>query len=170
MARFQLKDLTWADEVAYLSAKLPQFLPFARTLKTEEERRALTWSLDQHVPLSMPPPSPWITVGYEELVLRGVPELRLLCEQLQIEATPKVLRKLSQNSWQTQEAPVDHSRASIEDRLGIWRQRLRPAEVARILAVVEKCGIRGFSESILPNIDDVRVEFPDAASATIVEA
>lgn len=165
MARFQLKDLTWEDDIEYLSARLPHLLPFARGLKTEEERRALTWSLDQHVPLSASPPCPWITVSYEELVLRGAPEVRGLCEQLEIKVTPDVLRKLSQNSWQTQEASVDHSRASVEDRLGVWRQRLRPAQVARILTVVEKCGIRGFSENIIPKIEELRIESPGGGSA-----
>jgi hypothetical protein len=141
------------DNVGYLRARLPHLLPLAREVPTDLEKRALTWALDQHAPLSDPDPR-WERVSYERLVTRGVGALEELAANLGLRAklTPEELRR---SSWQAREWSVDHATASTAERLGAWRRRLTDAEVDRVLEIVHACGVRGFTRA--PYYDPDRV-------------
>lgn len=144
----------------YIEHRLPDVLSFANTLKTEEEFRALTWCLDQHAPLAASDSSGWIRISYETLVAGGEAELRRLFSALGLTVPPKTVSLLRENSSQVQSFSVDHTQASVEERLGIWKRRLDRDQVARILAVVEACGISGFGDGVMPAADQIGVGLP----------
>lgn len=142
----------------YLERRLPHVIPFANTLRTEEEFRALLWCCDQHAPLAAPEPTGWVRVSYEKLVAEGEPELRNVFSAVGLSVSADVLARFQANSFQAQDFSVDHTRASVEERLGVWKRRLDQGQIERILAVVEACGIRGFSEDVIPDYDRIGVD------------
>lgn len=163
-AQMGLWDRVQDFDREYLERRLPHLLPFAARLKTEEEFRALTWSLDQHAPLAASDSAGWTRVSYEVLVAEGGAELRRLCSALGMRVSPEAVTMLAENSWQAQGFSADHTRASVEERLGVWKRRLDGDQVARILAVVEACGIRGFSDELMPVWDRIGIDGVPAAS------
>lgn len=157
MENFRIPDPCREDNLRYLERHLPHLLPFARGLETEEERRALTWALDQHAPLSAPAGS-WTRASYERLVLDGPAAATRLFASLGLETPETARERLRENSWQARSSSVDHRRASVEERLGVWRRRLTGEQIDRILAVVEAVGIRGFGRALAPDPGAVGVE------------
>lgn len=148
----------------YLERKLPHLIPIAERFRTEEEFRALTWCLDQHAPLASALAAGWTRISYEQLVIEGEKELQRLFTSVGMTIPPEALPLLSANSWEVKGYSVDHKQASVEERLGVWKKRLSPDQIARILAVVEACGIRGFSADAMPAVDEIgTVEGPPAA-------
>lgn len=152
MLHFKLNSVTLMDDLDYVERHLPHLLPFVRGLHTEEERRALTWALDQHAVQEASGPRPWQMTSYESLVARGRAELERLFSALGLDVPIEAVELLDRNSWQAREASVDHTRAPVDERLGVWRKRLSPDQVSRILTVVEACGIRGYSEDVFPSM------------------
>ena len=151
MINFGLRGLTVEDDLRYLERRLPHLVDWAHGLETEEERRALAWALDQHAALSGADPESTVLVLYERLVARGDEEVaRLLTAAGVPEAIPHARDRLRENSWQAREASVDHPRASVAARLGVWRERLEDDQIRRILEVVERVGIRGYGRDLLP--------------------
>lgn len=150
MGHFPVRDPCVADNFRYLEQRMPHLLDWAKSLRGEWQERALTWSLDQLVPLGVPEPRPWITLHYETLVLEGERELERIFTQLELPVSPAVRRALAENSWQTRALSMDHERASAEDRLGVWRRRLSPEQVHDILEVCERCGVRIYGEANAP--------------------
>ncbi|MFN2432452.1 MAG: sulfotransferase [Gemmatimonadota bacterium] len=145
------------DDQRYLDLRLPHLLPWAASLRTPEELRTLTWALDQHAPLSSPLRAAWLQVSYEQLILREQAAFRELFEALRLPSSPEREGRIRRSSWQAQTYSADHSRASPEDRLGLWRGRLDAGRVRRILDVVRTCGIRGFGEDPVPDFDAIGV-------------
>lgn len=146
MLNFRLTGLTWEDDLSYVRRRLPEILDYVRGLRTEEERRTLAWSLDQHAALTGARADLTRIVRYERLVAYGPEELRDLLGSLGL-PTPgadETRSALRRNSRQASASSLDHARASIGERVGVWTERLEPGQVDRILAVVEALGIRGY--------------------------
>lgn len=150
MKAFGVRDPTWPDNLDYLRRELPHLLPMAERLSREEEFRALKWAIDQHVPFSVQEPRPFTTVAYEHLVAEGAKELERVFGSLGMSVPEEAASRLAADSWQAREHSVDHGAASVEERLGIWRERLSPDQVDRILAVTEACGIVGYGRDLMP--------------------
>jgi hypothetical protein len=153
MANLPDRDPCLADNLKYLQRELPHLLPWARKLATEWENRALTWALDQRVPLSAPDPKPWLTVSYERLVTAGERELERVFSACGVPLSASARMALEQNSWQVRTPSVDHSIASVEERLGVWKKRLRPEQIAATLEVCERCGVHIYGGSVMPHLD-----------------
>ena len=150
MAHFPVRDPCRADNFRYLERHEPRLLEWAKRLRTDWEERALTWALDQRVPLRAPEPRSWITVNYETLVLEGEAELERIFEPLQLTISPRVRAALAQNSWQTRAQSLDHARATAAERLGVWRKRLSAEQISDILEVCDRCGVRIYGEGDTP--------------------
>lgn len=160
--RFRHFQRIWEDDLLYLERKLPHLVGYAKTLRTEEELRAVTWALDQHAPLTAPRANGCLLVSYEKLVLAGAAELRRVFSRLRLGAPEKAVEQLRMNSWQARGDSADHARASVEERLETWRRRLTQDQVERILRVVQTIGIRGFGPESCP--DFARIGAVDAAA------
>lgn len=141
----------------YIEENLPSLLPFAKSLKTEEELRALNWCLDQHTTLGSPYSDKWIRVSQEKLVIDGKAELGRVFSALDIPLTEECIKMLSMTINGVKNWSVNHSRASTEERLSGWVRKLNYGQIERILSVVKTCGIRGFSDQVIPDFDNIGV-------------
>jgi hypothetical protein len=135
----------------YVRSHLPHLAARVDALRHEEEARALTWALDQHVPLASPLRDRWLLLPYERMVTRGEAELGRVCAHLGLEPTATARALLRTSSREAHGWSADHARADTEQRLGAWRARLKPEQVRRILDVVAMVGIRGWSEALEPD-------------------
>ena len=135
---------------AYVQANLPRLIPQIDRLNTVEEYRAVTWCVDQHVPLRHSLQKKWLQVSYENLVIEGEEELKRIFALLSLELTARQLGLLRENSPQALEWSPDHRVASAEQRLSGWRRRLSDQQVNRIMSVVQRFGIRGYTDGVRP--------------------
>lgn len=136
-------------DLAFIEEHLSHLHKPVQKLKTEEELRAIMWSIDQLVPLSISNP-PWLTVSYEQLVANGDTELKRISDYLNLELTSDMIEQLEQPSREAQRWSAD-PKQSIEKRLSGWQQRLDEETIDRILDVVDMFGIQGFSKDIFPD-------------------
>lgn len=148
---FEAEDAVPDHDLSYVERVRPDLLPLLETIRSEMEIRALRWSLDQHLPLTMD--GGWLRVSYEELVLEGPGALRRLFERLGLEPGPRTAELFGRNSrsagpWSAGDG------APPELRLGGWRERLTSAQIDSILRVVEACGVRGFGPEPVPTLPE----------------
>jgi hypothetical protein len=147
---FPERDPCVPDNIAYVERCMPELLPWATALRTEWEERALTWALDQLVPLRAAGERSWLTVHYETLVMDGERELERILAALRIPASPAIRQAHAANSWQARARSVDHATASAEERLGVWRRRLSTEQVHDILEVCDRCGLHLYGDANMP--------------------
>lgn len=141
----------------YVRENLPHLTAYVQRLQTEEEILAVRWCCDHHAPLKHRRDNSWIQVSYEKLVLDGRNELRRIYSALDLAKSENALNRLQSSSLTVHNWSVDHSRASAEERLGNWRRSLDGEQVRRVLSVVDAFGIRGFSEDVVPDFDNIGV-------------
>lgn len=104
---------------------------------TPLEQSVLEWGLSNLYPLSVYQQRNWLTVTYEELMLRMDPICNLLAEQLML---PDPARMLEQGNRPSKNAK-GISRSSIltdnaEKRLTSWCQQIAPSEVAAAMHII----------------------------------
>lgn len=146
----------------FVDEYLPHLTSFVASLKHEEEIRALTWSLDQYVPLKLSAPKKWIPLYYERVVTDGLQELERLYSALGLSLSYRVQDMLRVNSREAHTWSPDHTYASVDERLSGWQKRLNQDQIDRVLAVVERVGIRGYGEEVVPRLDAIEIERVDA--------
>ncbi len=141
----------------YIEKNLPHLASYIQNLRTEEEILAVTWCCDHYAPLKYRRNDTWIQVSYEKLVLEGQKELKRIYNALGFSETVETRANLRSNSLTTHKWTVDHSLASVEERLGNWKRTLNGDAVKRILSVVETFGIQGFGDNIVPYFDKIGI-------------
>lgn len=141
----------------YVERHLPRLSARLDTLRHEEEFRALTWALDQHVPLASASRSRWLLLPYERLVADGETELERVLAHLALRPTAEARARLRRSSREAHDWSADHARADLGERLGGWRRRLSAEQIRRVLDVVEAVGLRGWSEDLVPDADALGV-------------
>ena len=66
-------------------------------------------------------------------------------------------RELNTASREAHAWSAQHGKDGTALRLGAWNQRLDQGQVKAILDVVEKVGITGFSDQLIPDYDSLRL-------------
>lgn len=141
----------------YVDRHLPHLRSRLDGLRHEDEIRALTWALDQHVPMASSLRNRWLVLPYERLVTDGEEELERALAHLALRPTAEARARLRRSSREAHAWSADHTRADLGERLGGWRRRLSPEQIRRVLDVVEAVGLRGWSEDLVPDADDLGV-------------
>ena len=141
----------------FVEQNLPDLVPFLKALNTEEEWRAVMWSLDQYVPLKYAKRHDYMLLSYEKVVMDGLSELQRICSFLQLPMSDKSIGQLRVPSREAMGWSANHLTASVEERLLGWKYRLDKNQIERILAVVEAFGIQGFSDEVVPDVDSIKV-------------
>jgi Sulfotransferase family len=121
--------------------KVPQHLEKYPLLKSAlakmqepEEFLAADWALDQLVALNQPRPHPWITITYEELLLRPEPTLAKIAENWNVELD----MDLAMSRLRRPSSTV--SKSGIRGISG-WKKDLSDKQVSRILGVAKEFGL-----------------------------
>ena len=155
--KFSHRTTILEDDRIYLEVHMPSQLRFANSLSTEEEVRALTWCLDQYIPLNSPRKEKWLQVSYEQIVIHGNAKIKQILDNFRLCTSPKSMRRAQENSREAQRWSVDHRTASVEKRLSLWKNILDRGQVRRILNVVDRIGIGGFSDDIVPSFNNIGI-------------
>lgn len=135
----------------YVTNWLSDLRPWLDSLSSELEYRALTWALDQHAYLSLENNSPHCRhLYYERLVEGGWPVLARELSRLGVTSQDPPGLLLRRSSREAKSFSVDHESASVEERLAVWKNRLSPLQIERVLSVVQRVGIRGYGSSLYP--------------------
>ncbi|MCU0268599.1 MAG: sulfotransferase [Acidimicrobiales bacterium] len=119
-----------------LPPQIRQRFPHLERLASEwtavEELLAARWAIDQLVPLADPPPG-MVVVAYEAVRLDPGGVLTPLYDRFDLPMPAELVERVGR--------PSPTTRADVADALDRWRTTLEPDRIARILAVVDSCGL-----------------------------
>lgn len=134
----------------FLFEDYPRFGEVFDAISEPEEVLAFEWAIQTHVPLTQPPPHPWLFTTYERLVEHGREEVDRIFAYLGEDAPPSAYEALSTASATT---VSDSNVAAGKNPLTGWRIRLTPRQVDNVLRVVHAMGIDYYSEALVPDYD-----------------
>jgi hypothetical protein len=139
----------------YLQNSLPHLVPYIEKWSYEEEWHATAWCFEQHIPLSAE--QRWLTIHYEELILNESTSLQKILKYLSVEAPESLAMELRQPSSSTKGWSADpQEKANL--LLSTWKKLLTQDQISRVLAVVERFGIQGYGEDVVPDFEKVGVK------------
>jgi len=104
------------DDRFFIEKKRPDLIKFVSQLKTEEEYWALSWAIDNYIPLTSSSTKSWILISYERLITHGQQELERIFTELHLSGIEEAVSRLPVPSVMAQEWSVDHARASTKER------------------------------------------------------
>lgn len=130
--------------------KEPWVTEIIKDINTPEEKLALTWCLDNYIPLSERKPHPWVLTTYEKLVTDGGNEIKRIFKSIRREAPKDVDRYLIKPSTST----MNYSNvAQGGDRLATWKRLLNYDQQDRILSMVSKFGLDFYTDKLEPDYE-----------------
>jgi len=139
-------------ETHYINNVLPDLSDYVYSLKKEEELFALRWCCNVHTALLHNKTESWANVSYERLVSDGFQELsrifkifRFTKDDMEIGSIMLKSSSSTSSRWS-----ANHSMASTEERLGVWRKILKSEQIDNILDVIHKFHIYAFTDDIYP--------------------
>lgn len=145
------------EESLELTNKIrPDLTALAESLETEEEVRAFEWCLDQYIPLSSENKNRWLMVNYENLMLEGIPALEKVFKYAGIDPS-FAEQAFSRNSRERRDWSVNFKTASPEKKINSWIDRIDPERIRKIIDIVERFGITGFSDDPKPKPERISV-------------
>lgn len=110
---------------------------------TQLQRYVLEWCLENFVPLQLFQQRPWLTVTYEELVIRPKEISELICRRFDLpnsEQMWKVVLKPSRTTTQDSKRVIQRrGPRALVDR---WMQKVSDKEIAEVQEVLNTFGIR----------------------------
>ena len=121
-------------EVPQHLEKYPLLKSALAKMQEPEEFLAADWALDQLVALNQPRPHPWITLTYEELLLRPKPALAKIAKNWNVE----IDMDLAMSRLRRPSSTV--SKSGIRGING-WKKDLSDKQVSRILGVATEFGL-----------------------------
>ena len=116
---------------------------------SKREKFVLEWCLDNLVPLkSSPETEEWLTVSYEELVLKTEAFIKLFCDEFELETENKMLEMVRSPS-KTSDSSDRQTRSKIrsgDDQYLIrkWRNDFTEREIEKLFEIVERFGITAY--------------------------
>lgn len=127
-----------SEQLRLAQAVLEQGSPFQQCV--------LEWCLDNLHPLSVWRERPWLTLSYEELILRPREMTKLLCERLRL---PKPERMLNVLRLPSRTASIDSRRVvqteGPERLVARWRERVDKAEIERMDELLTAFGVDAYT-------------------------
>jgi hypothetical protein len=127
---------------------LCDYFEFIRDAKTDEEKHAIIWSINNLVPLKQFQPGELKIVYYEHLCTQPGLELPAIFTSIGQSYEITALDKINRPSQTTRETSA---LVNGKDQISFWTQRLTPLQIDNILRVVEKFGLGDFyNDSLLP--------------------
>ena len=142
------------NQLRYIGQVRSDLLGYVQQLTRPEQIFAVKWCYHNRTPLVESNQSKYLTVSYEQLVAEGRQELTKLLTALRIplDQLPAVQRYLKVSSSTAGDWSAKHEQSLVLDRLENWRDKLEPEIRRNILNVVERFGIEGFDEQVVPTL------------------
>lgn len=146
---FETHSFVQPDDVLLVKQYFPKFMPLLKRISTEVEIRALSWALDNIVPLQALKTDQVILISYEQLVLDYQNNVNKIYSEWAEELPQDVLSRNRKKSREAREwSEFDDSGVK---KLGVWRDYLSHQEIASILEIVHEFGLTEFTENIEPD-------------------
>jgi len=130
--------------------KEPWIEKIVKSIKTTEEKMALSWCLDHYIVLSASKPYQWILTTYEKLVQDGESEIKSILNQLGYKAPMDIDKYLHKPSSSTS---FDSNVMQGGNRLTTWKNKLSKDQIKRILAIVSKFGLDFYTDDLEPDYE-----------------
>lgn len=128
---------------------LDPFVDLILRAKTEAQKQAVLWSVENLVPLSQLREFGWIFCTYEHLYCDPDNEVNRILKGLEIRKTVLTQRAIRQVSMVTRsDSPI----VKRENPLAEWQKRLTKKETDDILRVVEAFGINLYCDAVMPDL------------------
>ncbi len=117
--------------------------------KDEVKIRAITWALDNIIPLMFCPIEKIIIVSYEKLVLDGEGELKRIYAEWDMSVPQEALWHLRKRSREAR--GWAEFEKSGRKKLGVWKKYLSKNQIKSILDIVHQFGFSEFTDRIEPD-------------------
>ena len=129
-----------------------------KKIEKPEEILAVSWCLDNYVPLSLPKPHPWTMVIYEKLINEGEKEIiRLFNEIGEKDRSIRAIRFLKKPSKLTQKSELNIVK-NEDKQLSKWKKSLSEKQIDRILKIVDDFGLDFYTENIEPDYQKIKTK------------
>ena len=130
----------------HIFGKVPEFV---RKVKTKAGIKAITWALDNIIPLKYSPRGKLILVSYEKLILEGEKELKRIYSEWNLSVPEEAIGYLRRRSKEARSWSEFDKRG--RKKLGVWKRYLTQEEIKEILSVVHGFGFLEFTENLEPD-------------------
>ena len=136
------------DASAPFSEREGAHASYLASLRTRPELLVATWCLANTAALEQPPADrPWITVYYEQLLAEPAEQLGRIFERWSLDLPKRVLEQVGKPSSMTKDASALHDSTK---QIAKWRQVFSPADIERMLAVLDHFGVTVYSDQLMP--------------------
>jgi len=147
---FPTPDKVGEDDKKLIMKFFPSLEKFLAE-KEEVKIRAITWALDNIIPLMLCPIEKIIILSYEKLVLDGERELKRIYSEWGMNVPKEALLHLRKRSREAR-GWSEFDRLGRK-KLGTWKKHLSSDEIKEILRIVHSFGFEEFSEEIEPEYE-----------------
>ena len=128
-----------------------------KKIKSLEEILAVSWCLDNYVPLSCPKPYPWIVIAYETLIKDGEQEIKRIFNEIgEQNVRRSAFRHLKIPSMQIQKGEYDIV-TKADEQLSKWKKSLSDKQIERILSIVSAFGLDFYTEDLEPDYECIDI-------------
>ena len=139
------------DDLKALKVIFGEIPEVVKKIKTRAGIKALTWVIDNYIPLHYWKPENLIVVPYERLVLDGGKELKRIYSEWGMNVPQEALLHLRKRSKEARGWSEFDRRG--RKKLGTWKKHLSSDEIEEILSIVHSFGFEEFSEEIEPEYE-----------------
>lgn len=139
------------DDKYFIKEKRPDLIKFIEKINSDVEILALSWCIDNYIPLSSKYNELWYLVSYESLVVNGVKEVKKIFKALDLNEYESAIKRLKVSSFTSEVWSVDHSKVSINERLSNWKGKLTFDQTRKILNVVNAFGLDFYNNDLEPD-------------------
>ena len=136
------------DDLKALKVIFGEIPEVVKKIKTRAEIKALTWAIDNYIPLHYWKPEKFIVVSYEKLVLDGEMELKRIYSEWGMNVPQEALLHLRKRSKEARSWAEFEK--SGRKKLGVWKKYLSQNQIKSILDIVHQFGFSEFTDRIEP--------------------
>jgi len=119
--------------------------------KREHILRAISWALDNFIPLHLLNPDEFILVSYEKLVIDPYNEIKKIYKTWGLRPHKDVFSKIKCKSIEARSWAEFEK--SGRKKIGVWKKYLTPIQIKEILDTVHSFGFIEFSDNTLPDFN-----------------
>lgn len=152
LSRMKLKWEThldvFIDQKQLVADYLDPFMGIIRGARTDFQKQAVMWCVENLVPLRQLPNHPWVFCTYEHLYCSPEVETRRILAELGLRHTWFTQRAIKRISVVTR---PDSSVQSGQNPLVEWQNELSHADIADILAIIHAFGITLYGPGPMPD-------------------
>ena len=149
---------TILDEASKINELDQDLINRLNVIKTHDEILAVSWCLDNYIPLSYHKKNKWTLSVYEKLILNGIEEIKNIFNEISEKKIPsscfKHLNIPSNLSISNEQKTITDS----EKQLSKWKKHLSEKQIKNILSIVNAFGLDFYTEDIEPDYSAMNIK------------